>query len=153
MATSRILQRLLEVRRLEEELSQAALEDALNQLRLLEAALRTARERERGGRRHLAASAGSADAADRIAALEETRAASRYAAVLEPRIGEMETQVAARRQEFLAKRMERRQVETLIRKIEARERQGAARRAQQVLDDWHLAGRARAAFKARDRET
>ena len=74
-------------------------------MRLLEAALEAARERERSGRRHVTASAASGDAADRIAGLEETRAASRHVAALKPRIAEMEAEVAARRTAFLAKRM------------------------------------------------
>jgi flagellar biosynthesis chaperone FliJ len=140
MAVSRSLRRTLEVRALEEELSQAALEEALSSLRLLEGALQAARERERSGRRHVTASAASADAADRIAGLEETRAASRRAAALKPRIAEMEDVVAARRAEFLEKRMERRQVETLIRKTEAADAVVAGRRTQREIDDWFLRG-------------
>jgi hypothetical protein len=149
MAVSRGLQRLFEVRGLEEELSQAALEEALGSLRLLESALRAAEERERSGRRQVTASAASADAADRIAGLEETRAARRRVTMLEPRIREMETEVAARRAAFLAKRMERRQVEMLIRKIEGAEAQVAGRHAQRDIDDWFLrnAGRAGAAVE------
>jgi flagellar export protein FliJ len=144
MAVSRGLKRLLEVRALEEELSQAALEEALGDLRLLEEALEMALERERGGRRHVTASAASADAADRIAGLEETRAASRRVAALRPRIAEMEAEVTARRAAFLSKRMERQQVETLIRKTEAVAAQVAARRAQREIDDWFLRGAERA---------
>ena len=138
MAVSRGLQRLFEVRGLEEELSQAALEEALNHLRLLEAALQAAQERERSGRRQVTMSAGSRDVADRIAGLEETRAANRRAAALKPRIAEMEAEVAARRAAFLGKRMEWRQVETLIRKTEAEEAVDAGRRAQRDIDDWFL---------------
>jgi flagellar export protein FliJ len=140
MAVSRGLQRLFEVRGLEEELSQAALEEALNHLRLLEAALQAAQERERSGRRQVTMSAGSRDVADRIAGLEETRAANRRAAALKPRIAEMEAEVAARRAAFLGKRMERRQVETLIRKSEAADARMAERRAQREIDDWFLGG-------------
>lgn len=144
MAVSRGLRRLFEVRGLEEELSQTALEESLNNLRSLEAELQAAEERERGGRRHVSANAGSADAADRIAGLEETRAANRRAAALKPRILVMEAEVAERRAEFLAKRIERRQVETLIRKSEAAGALMAGRRAQQEVDDWFLRGAGRA---------
>lgn len=140
MAPSRGLQRLFQVRGLEEELSQSALEEALGNLHLLEAALEAARERERSGRRHVTASAASADVADRIAGLEETRAASRRVAGLKPRIAEMEAKVAARLAAFLAKRMERRQVETLISKTKAAEAIVAGRRAQREIDDWFLRG-------------
>ena len=144
MAVSRGLKRLLEVRALEEELSQAALEEALGDLRLLEAALEMALERERSGRRHVTQSAASPDAADRIAGLEETRAASRHVAALMPRIAEMEAEVAARRAAFLCKRMERQQVETLIRKTEAEDARVAGRRAQRETDDWFLRDAVRA---------
>ncbi len=140
MAVSRGLQRLFEVRGLEEELSRAALEEALGNLRLLEASLEAAVERERGGRRHVTASAASSDAADRIAGLEETRAASRRAEALKPRIAEMEAEVAARREVFLGKRMERRQVETLIRKAKAADALIAGRREQREIDGWFLRG-------------
>ena len=88
MAVPRGLKRLSEVRALEEKWSQAALEKALSSLHALEAALRAAKERERNGRRQVTASAGSADAADRIAALEEMRAAGRNAAAVEPESSE-----------------------------------------------------------------
>jgi hypothetical protein len=144
MAVSNGLRRLLEVRALEEELGKGALEEALSNLRVLETELQAAGERERGGRRHITASAASADAADRIAGLEETRAASRRAAALKPRIEEMEAEVAQRRAESLAKRIERRQVETLIRKVEAADAIVAGRRAQREIDDWFLRGVGRA---------
>lgn len=140
MAVSRGLQRLFEVRGLEEELSQVALEETVGGLRLLESALDAARERERNGRRHVTVNAASSDAADRIAGLEETRAASRRAKALKPRIAEMAVEVAARRGEFLRKRMERRQVETLIQKTKAADELMAGRRAQRVIDDWFLRG-------------
>ena len=138
MAVSRGLRRLLEVRVLEEELRKATLEEALGDLRRLEAVLDGAQERERNGRRQVTASAGSADVADRIAGLEETRSAGRHVAALKPRIAELEVEVAARRAEFLAKRIERRQAETLIRKAEAADAVAAGRRAQRELDDWFL---------------
>ncbi len=144
MAVSRGLRRLFEVRSLEEELSQAALEEALSSVRKLKAALQKAKERERSGRRQVTASAGSADAVDKIAGLEEMRAGSRYATVLEPRIAEMEAEVVTKRQQFLAKRTARRQAETLIKKIEDSDAVVAGRRAQQGLDDWFLSGPGRA---------
>jgi hypothetical protein len=153
MGVSRGLMRLLEVRTLEEELSQAALEDALGYFHLLESALTTAEECERVGWRHVTSSAASADAVDRIAGIEEVRAARRRAASLKPRILDAEGEVAARQAEFLAKRMERRQVETLIQKIETEDMRVAARRAQQEMDDRYLAGSAGAVRKAERQET
>jgi len=138
MAVSRAMRRLLQVRVLEEELSQAALESAVGDLRRMEAALVAAQERERNGRRQVTASASTGELVDRIAGLEETRAAARHGAALRPRIAEAELEVARRRQEFLAKKIERRQVETLIRKTEAGDAVEAGRRGQRHLDDWFL---------------
>jgi hypothetical protein len=138
MAVSRAARRLMQVRVLEEELSQAALESAVGDLRQMELALAAAEERERNGRRQVTASVNTGELVDRIAGLEQARAAIRHGAALRPRIAEAELKVARRRQEFLAKRMERRQVETLIRKTEAGEAVDAGRRTQRELDDWFL---------------
>jgi len=105
MAISRAIRRLKQVRELEEELSQAALESAVGGLRRMESALVAAEERERIGRRQVTASATTGELVDRIAGLEETRAALRHGAALRPRIAEAELEVARRRQVFLAKRM------------------------------------------------
>jgi len=148
MAVSPGLKRLFEVRELEEKLSEGALEEALGELHGFEAAFKTAKNRERSGRRQITASAGSADAADRIAALEETRAARRHAEMLAPRVAAMEAEVAARREAFLAKRTERRQAETLIQEIEARDAAVALRRSQRDLDDWFLTDSQRASGPA-----
>jgi flagellar biosynthesis chaperone FliJ len=138
MAVSRAMRRLMQVRVLEEELREAALESAVGDLRRMELALVAAKERERSGRQQVTASAKTGELVDRIAGLEETRAALRHGAALKPRIAEAELEVARRRQEFLAKRIERRQVETLIQKTEAEDAVDAGRRAQQELDDWFL---------------
>jgi hypothetical protein len=138
MAVSRAMRRLMQVRVLEEELREAALESAVGDLRRMELALVAAKERERSGRQQVTASAKTGELVDRIAGLEETRAALRHGAALKPRIAEAELEVARRRQEFLAKRIERRQVETLIQETEAEDAVDAGRRAQQELDDWFL---------------
>jgi len=138
MAVSRAMRRLMQVRVLEEELREAALESAVGDLRRMELALVAAKERERSGRQQVTASAKTGELVDRIAGLEETRAALRHGAALKPRIAEAVLEVARRRQEFLAKRIERRQVETLIQKTEAEDAVDAGRRAQQELDDWFL---------------
>ena len=138
MAASRAMRRLMQVRALEEELRQAALESAVGDLRRMELALVASEERERNGRQQVTASVRTGELVDRIAGLEETRAALRHGAALKPRIAEAELEVARRRQEFLAKRIERRQVETLIQKTEAEDAVAAGRRAQRELDDWFL---------------
>jgi flagellar biosynthesis chaperone FliJ len=138
MAVSRAMRRLLEVREIEEGLSRAALESAMGDLKRLETALKATREKERSGRRLVAASAETDELADRIAGLEEICAAQRHVTALSPRITETKLTVAARRREFLAKRIERRQAETLIRKIESGDAIEAGRRAQRGVDDWFL---------------
>ncbi len=142
MAVPRAMRRLLRIRGMEEEQRQVALESAQGDLRRLEGLLAVVQERERRGRRLVAASAETGELMDRIAGLEEMRAARRHAAALTPRIAEAELAVTARRREFLAKRVERRQVESLIQKAEVKEAVQAGRRAQGELDGWFL-GRAR----------
>ena len=119
MAVSRAMRRLLRVLEIQEDQYRAALASALADLKRLEGAMAATAERDRGGRRLVAASARTGELADRLAGLEETRAARRHAAGLTPRITEAELAAAARQQEFLSKRIERRQAETLIRKTEA----------------------------------
>lgn len=151
MAVSRAMRRLLRVREMEEELGRVALEKALGELRRLEAALRRVRERERSGRRLVAASAGTGEMVDRIAGLEETCAAGRHVAALTPRIADAELVVSARRGEFLAKRMARRQVETLIRKAETNEAAEFGRREQREADHWFLSRAGRRGGTARSK--
>jgi len=141
MAVSRAMRRLLQVLEIQEEDCRVALESARAELKRLEEALRRSVERERGGRRLVAASAATGEIADRIAGLEETRTARRAAAALAPRIAEAEQAVNARRREFLDKRIERRQTETLIEEAKALENVESGRRAQRDLDDWFLSQR------------
>jgi flagellar export protein FliJ len=138
MAVSRGLRRVLEIRRIREEQSQAALDAALGDLRRLEAALELSLKREREGRRLLAASAVSGNVVDRIAGLAETRNAERRESLLKPRIEDAEDKVGERRAEFLEMRMERQQAETLIEHQKAREALDGARQAQRDSDDWFL---------------
>lgn len=138
MAVSPALRRLHRVLEIEEEQCRLALESALGSLARLEHAHAAASQRQRRGRRLVVSSAGSAETADRLAGLEETRAGSRHATALAPRIAEAEQEVATQRQAYLAKRVERRQAETLIRETEARDTIEAGRRGQRTLDDWFL---------------
>ena len=138
MAVSPAMRRLLHILNIQEEECHAAVELAHAELKRLEQALSSNVERERAGRRLLAASAASGDIADRIAAIEEAHLAKRIAAALVPRIAELETVANARQQEFLCKRIERRQAETLIQEAEALKDIEAGRRAQRNLDDWFL---------------
>jgi flagellar export protein FliJ len=138
MAVSHAMRRLLRVREIEEERSHTALESALAELSRLEAALQSAAERGRRGRRWIASSAGSCETIDRLAGLEESRSAQRHAAVLAPRILEAVAAVESSRVQYLGKRIERRQVEMLLEQAEAREAAAANRRTQQQLDHWFL---------------
>jgi flagellar biosynthesis chaperone FliJ len=138
MAISRAMRRLLEIREIQEEQSQIALESALGELRRLEMALQFAHARERGGRELVAAGAQTGNLTDRIAGLEETRVAARRASALKPRIGEVEQVVNERREALLERRVERRQAETLIREQEFADAVEATRRAQSGMDDWFL---------------
>ncbi|MDR3753312.1 MAG: hypothetical protein P4K93_02860 [Terracidiphilus sp.] len=142
MAVSRAMRRLLHVLEIQEEKCRAAMESARAELKRLEQALTRSVERERGGRRLVAASAATGEITDRIAGIEETHVAQRIAAALTPRIAESESAVNLRQREFLGKRIERRQTETLIEEAEALERVEAGRRAQRDLDDWFLSRRA-----------
>jgi hypothetical protein len=146
MAVSRGMRRLLQVLELQEEQCRAAMETARAELTQLQQALTRNVERERGGRRLVAASAASGEVAnqiaDRIAGIEESHIAKRMAKVLGPRIAESESAVNSRRREFLGKRIERRQAETLIEEARALENIEAGRRAQRDLDNWFLSRRA-----------
>jgi hypothetical protein len=131
------MRRLLRIRNMEEEQCRLALESALGELSRLEHALTSASERERWGRRLVAAGVRGGELLDRVAGLEETHAAGRHAAALVPRIREGALDVAALREQFIGKRIERRQAETLIGETEARDAVVAGRREQQGIDDWY----------------
>lgn len=138
MAVSRAMRRLLDIRKIQEEQSQIALESALGELRRLEAALRRAHTRERGGRELVVAGVAKGNLTDRIAGLEETHVAARLTSALAPRIGEAERKVNERREALLERRVERRQAETLISERESVDAVEATRRAQSGMDDWFL---------------
>jgi flagellar export protein FliJ len=143
MAVSRALRRLLRIREVEEEQRRLALEAALSELSRMEQALAATNRRESRGRRMVAVSARTNEAADRLAGLEQARTAARHADHLAGRIESAAEQVAALREELLLRRVERRQAETLIDEAAAREAIVAARRGQQALDDWFAARRFR----------
>ena len=141
MAVSRAMRRLLQVLEIQEEACRAAMELARAELSRLEQAFTRSVERERGGRRLVAASAVTDEITDRIAGIEEARTAKRMAMALTPRIADAELAAHAREREFLGKRIERRQTETLIEEAEALDKTKARRRAQRDLDAWFLSRR------------
>lgn len=136
MPVSNGLRRLLRIRDLEEEQQRLALESALGELRSLEHALLAAQSRSRSGREQIARSAGSDDAAERLAGLVEAGAGERRAIALQPRIVCAQAQAAKLRQQFLLKRVERRQAETLVRETEAQDAVEVRRQGQRNLDEW-----------------
>lgn len=141
MPVSRAMRRLLDVLEIEERECRAALEFARAELERLEHALQGNRERERAGRRLVAASAATGDIADRIAGVEEVQTAKRITAALISRLAQADAAVNTCRAEFLGKRIERRQTETLIEEAEAQEKIETGRRTQRDLDDWFLGRR------------
>ena len=138
MAVSRVLERLLRIRRLEEEQSRTALELALAELHRLERALAGTAEHDRQGRRMVAESAEAGESWKRFAGLAESRAAARNALRIAEQMESAAQQVDSLRSRFLAKRVERRQAETLVEEARARDAVDASRRAQQGTDDWYL---------------
>jgi len=150
MPVSRAMRRLLQVLEIQEEERRAAMELARVELDRFKEALTRTKERERNGRRLVAASAATGEVTDRIAGLEEAGTAKRIAAALGPRIMEAEAAVSERRREFLDKRVERRQTETLIEEAEARDRVEAGRSAQRSLDDWFLNRRKKEALPEKE---
>ena len=143
MAVSRVMRRLLQVLEMQEESSRARLESARAEIRQLQEAMTRQAERERLGRRWVAASARSGEIVERIAGLEESRLAKRHLTILAQRITVAVKAMELAQRELLDKRMERRQTQTLIDEAEARERVEAERRAQRDLDEWFLGRRAR----------
>ncbi len=137
MAVSRALQRLLSIRKLQEEQSRLALESALGELNRLRSALTAAAARDRRGRLLVSASALTGELPDRLAGLEERSAAVRQAAVISVRIEHAELAVAQVHQKFLLQRVERSQAETLIQETQVQDDVKSSRRRQQELDNWH----------------
>jgi hypothetical protein len=132
------MRRLLQVRVIEEEQRQLAVESAIGELKHLQGGMAAAQERERRGRRLVTAGVAADDLIDRLAGLEESTSARRHSSALAARLAGTEQSVALRRRELLAKRVERRQVERLVEDAEDDEAVAVARRAQREMDDWFL---------------
>ena len=150
MAVSRPLQRLVSIRKLQEEQSRLALESALAELNRLRSALKAAAARDRRGRELVSASAQTGELPDRLAGLEEIGAADRQSKVISTRIEHTELAVAQLRQKFLLQRVERRQAETLIQETQAQDALESNRRGQQELDNWHRSRSFRTKEKTRE---
>lgn len=134
MPTAHALERLLQVRQLEEEQHKLALESELAEAHRLENALHAARSRERAGRECFRQSAASNDPAERVAALVESEAGHHQSELLTRSIAACGQNIVKLRDAYLAKRVERRQVETVIREADAAASIERARKQQQYLD-------------------
>jgi mRNA-degrading endonuclease toxin of MazEF toxin-antitoxin module len=138
MASPRLMERVLRIRRIEEDQCRRLLDLALAELAQLENALSLAKHRERAGRKLVRTSATSGEVMDRVAGLEESRSAGRRALTLASRIRAAEDRVASLRQDYLGKRTGRLQAQTLAEAEAAREAATNLWHAQQSLDDWYL---------------
>lgn len=155
MGVSKVFERLLRIRALEEEQRRASLASAVGELEALQRAGEAAIKCERQGHAQVRESAFSGEIVDRRAAVVQLEAARLHRSLLAPRIAASELESARRRQEFLEKRVERRQAGTLVEEALAREAIELDRRNQQTADESHTARRLRAsasASKARPRQ-
>lgn len=135
---SRALQRLLRVLDLEEEQKRAALQSAQAELTRMEHSKRAAAERERLGRKLIAAGMLSGELPETLAGMAESNAGARHQASLKSRIAAQKIEISTRRDAFLTKRVERQQLETLIHQAKSEEARVAGRREQQSLDVGYL---------------
>jgi hypothetical protein len=130
------LKRLHSIRSAEEQQMEILMNAELVELRRLQNALETTRERLRRARTLLATSAQSGPVEDRLAGLEEIILSNRLASLLAIRIGTAEQRFLQSRSQFLSKRIERRQVGSLLEEARRQVRIDEARNAQHALDDW-----------------
>ena len=136
MGMTKILERLLRIRDLEEQDRRAVFEKALAQLHLLQSARQAAWQMEKQGRARVAESVRSGDISDRQAGLVETSTARAKLRSIAADVYAAEQECLERREEFLQKRVERQQAETLRDEAAHRELQEAERRSQMGIDDW-----------------
>jgi flagellar biosynthesis chaperone FliJ len=136
MPVSPGLKRLLCIRELEEELSQAALERAVAEREHFERNLGLAIDRKRAGRSLWSQGVEAGESENRQAGLEEMGAAGRLAACAFTQLAEAEKQVSERRESYLATRTRRHQAQTLIEETRNEDARTALRRDQQQLDEW-----------------
>jgi hypothetical protein len=137
MPVSRALRQLLLVREMEEEQRRLAIESAVTELQLRQAALARNVERAREGRRLVLAGIRSNQFSDQIAGCEEQRTAERHTAYLHRLVDEANERVEVLRAAYLSARKERYQAQTLIEKIETEDSKIAIRTEQRDLDDWY----------------
>ena len=137
MAVRRVLHRLLRLRELEEQLSRMELEAAVQNRRQVAQELAIAVHEQAQGRKNFVQGIFETDAVIRTGAVIAMEQARQKRTRIEPNLEAADREVARQQVEFLARRTGRRQVETLVDQEGATAREEAARKAQQMLDDWY----------------
>ncbi len=137
MSGTRVLQRLLRLRELQEEQSRVELEAAVGNRNRVAQELAAAASRQAQGRRAFMAGIYVQDATGRTACSVEMEQAEKTRPRIAARLEAADAEVARQREVFLAHRISRRQVETLVSAEQAALKEEAARRMQQMLDDWY----------------
>lgn len=131
------LQRLLRVRKLEEQQSRAELESVVGNRDEIGREIAEAKGRQSAEWHRLISAADEEDRSGRAVATIAMEMARMQQMRAEPRLKEMEAEVARTREELLTRRVRRRQVEAVLEE-ELRETQKTSeRKAQQTLDDWY----------------
>jgi flagellar biosynthesis chaperone FliJ len=141
MARSRILERVLRIRHLEEEQHRQAVASAMSELRILETALSASATRQRQGRIQVAEGVAADDLVGRHAGLIESRNATRQSAVLARWAAVSTARAEIVRSQWIGKRVERKQAETLVHAAASQSVVEEVRRGQQTADQWYLVRR------------
>lgn len=132
-----VLQRLVRLRQLLEERSQAALKSANGYLNDLNAAAEHARTRKASGKSLFACGAASEDATDRVAGLCEAQLAQAQEEGLSERIRQARVSVQRQLAELEAAHQERRKGELLLDAAARQAETETKRQLQKELDDLH----------------
>lgn len=131
------MQRLLRIRKLQEEHRLSVLENALRELGELRAALAGTGDRERLGRELVREGARLNDLSKRLAGIAEESIARRWRVLLSDRIAEAEQHATVQRESYLVARIERRQAMTLLEKALNDQARKDATAHQSALDEWY----------------
>lgn len=137
MPTSPLLKRLLRVRELQQEQTEAALKRTSLHLQILKEALYTAHARQARGRDLFINSAGIEHPTDRLAGLFETQIARAHQQKLKTEIRQAELLVEERMKELEASHQELRKGELLRDAMEVKANAESRRRFQKEIDELH----------------
>jgi flagellar biosynthesis chaperone FliJ len=139
LAISASLRRLLSIRELQEEQSEAALASVVHEIAQLRAAQSHAGVRATQARRLLEASVRCDVPSDRWTGLQEEHIAIKLATQLADHVAATEREAETLRTHYLEARMERRQVQTVAQNAEKAVATDAEHKEQRDLDEWHRA--------------